>query len=375
MNLNPLDWLAQAAHSVSGGRLGYDADLINGVSVRGGARNPVNNALVGKTANNPTSSTSGGGVAQNQSASNPNIATVYPGDYAGSAASRAAAQQAAEDSRNRDFTLGQLDQQIGGLRGQLGNLDAQHRSGVNTIEDLFNKGISRLNGQYSGAMSKYATQRNDTKDGFVRNGEDNKSNARNNFQALMSLLGRSGAGRSSAADNLVPYAVSTDASKQQGQLSDTYSRNLRDLKTAEDETTSSYENSKADLGDQRRTNLGNLERDIQTRRGEVESGIGSLEGQKVQARGGNWQAARDAMNPYVARAQQLAAEVAGIADRYRNPYTVKDVNVKAAELKNYALDPNGVAINDPNGTGTDTDSSAEYLAQLREEEKRKAAAL
>lgn len=368
------NWLGQAAgnalYSLTGGRAGHDYDLLKGVSVQGGDRNPVNNAWIGKTATN-TAKTGGHQETPAQQGTS-NVASVYPGDYAATAAARA---QAAEDARNRDFTIGQIDQQIGGLQGQLRNLDTQWGAGRNTIEDAFNKGMDRLNGQYSGAMSKYATQRVDTKDGFMREGEDNKSNARNNYQALMSMLGRAGSGRSSAADNLVPYAVSTEASKQQGKLSDTYGRNLRDLKTAEDETTASYENSKADLGDQKRTNLGNLERDIQTRRGEIEGNIGSLQGQRTQAAGGNWQAARDAMNPYATRAQQLAQEVAGLADKYRNPYTVKDVNIKAAELQNYAVDPNGVKVSDSSGTGTDTDTSAEYLARIKEEEKRKQAAL
>lgn len=366
----------QAAKNAYTDLTGGDADWINGISVKGGDRNAVNNAWIGQTAQANVAS-KGGQKNQEQSVvqapQNNQISATYPGDSGGAAA--AARAQAAEDARNRDFTIGQIDQQIGGLQGQLGNLDTQWGSGRNTIEDAYNKGLDRLNGQYSSAMSKYATQRGDTKDSFVRTGQDIKSNARNNYQSLMSLLGRSGAGRSSAADNVVPYAVSADASKQQGAQSDTYARNLRDLQTAEDETTGSYNNSKADLGDQRRTNLGNLERDIQTRRGEIEGQIGGLQGSRVQASGGNWQAARDAMNPYVTRAQQLAAEVSGIADRYRNPYNVKDVNVKAAELKNYALDPNGVAINDPNGTGTDTDTSADYLARIREEEKRKQAAL
>jgi len=358
-----------------------DYDIFDGWTLgntsasRAGQRNLANGTYV---ASRPTDNRQNNPASPNNENRDTvqDIVSQYPGDYyGGGSAAKAEAERKAEEERQKQFTIGQINNQIAEYEARFGNIDKALSSGYNTLEDSYNKGLSRLNEQYGGAMSKFATQRGDTKDSFVRGSEDNQGNARNNYQALMQMLGRAGAGRSSAAQNLVPYAVSQSASKAQGELSDTYGRNLRDLKTAEDETTGSYNNSKRDLGDQRNTNRKSLETDIGNQRSQTEQAIAALKGQRTLAEGGNWQQAQAQMSPHAERVRQLNSEVAGLADKYRNPYAVKDVQIKKAELQNYALDPNGVKISDPNGSGTDTDTSADYLARIREEEKRKQAAL
>ena len=127
-----------------------------------------------------------------------------------------AAARAAQDAREKAMTIGMLDEQIAAIDRGLGNIGATRQSGLNQIHDAYNKGLNRLNEQQSNALSRYATKRGDPKREFVRSTEDIGMNAANKYQALKNLLNRSGSGRSSAADNVLPYAVSQDASKSRG---------------------------------------------------------------------------------------------------------------------------------------------------------------
>ena len=350
---------------------GYDYDWIPGLTHgQGKSGADLSNANVAFDKNRITQNTQskgGSGSSGQANDNNPrgsgqNIAASY--DPQAAAAARA-------DAAGRASTIGMLDQELAAISKGMGNLDTTWGAGRNQIEDAYNKGMSRLNEQQSNALSKYAKTRGDTKESFHTSLQDNDNQAYNNFTALNNLLGRGGAGSSSASQNLVPYAVSKTASKARGALADNYGKNMRDLNDSEEETKQSYNNSVRDLGDQKNTNLGSLENDIQTKRRNYEDQKAKILGQKSQAQGGDWNAVKNSMAGATKARDDIDTALAGLLDRYRNPYSVKDVTVKDPTMRNYAVDTTGVKASDPNGTGTDTDTSASYLRQMDDEEKRK----
>ena len=370
MSFLGVNWgeVGKALGNYSAGRYNGDYDFLDGYSLQGGDRGTVNNAFMGKTApqqNVPAAQHEGRSQPQNsQGASSPVTWEQYQSGM-GSVASA--------DQRERDMTIGNIDQQIAALNSQYGNLDGQNRTGMQYIEDAYNKGASRLNEQQSSALSKYATQRGDTRRDFASTSEDINTNARNNFNMMQAMLGRHGAGSSSASSELVPYAVSNDASKTRGKVADNYAVNLRGLDTAEDDTKRQYKNSVADLSDQRKQNQFNLDKDITSQRAQIQNQLASMQGQRVQAQNGDWQQAKNAMAGNISLRDALNQTLTGLADKYRSPYTIKDVVAQEAKLRNYAIDPTGVSVDNSSGTGYDTDTSPEYLAQMKkaEEDKRK----
>ncbi len=343
-----------------------DFDWIPGVSVAGGSRSPKQGAWIGKTVSN-TSDTPTPVKTQAQNTIN----TPNP-TYNATTAARAA--QATQDAQNRQYTIGNIDNEINRINSAMGNLDSTKRAGLTQLDDQYNKGLSRLNEQQSAALSKYTQKTADTKRDFARSTEDIGVNANNKYRAIMNLLGRSGSGRSSVADNVLPYAVSKDASKSRGEVADSYALNRRDLRDAEDETNTSYKNNVADLGDQRRNKQAALESDIEGKRSGYNNTLASLRGQRAQAAGGSWQQAQNAMQSNISARDSIDRALANLLDNYRNAYTVKDVTVKDPTLKNYSQDLQGVDVNDTNGTGYDTDTSADYLANLKKDEDKKKAA-
>lgn len=267
-------------------------------------------------------------------------------------------------------TINQYQTAISDLERSLGLLPGQLEAGLNQINDGFNKGVSRLNEQHSAALSKFATQRGDTRADFDGSLGDIDSQSRGNFQAIQSLLGRNGAGSSSAASVITPYAVANEASKTRGKVADTYGRNLRDLTVAEDATKLSYDNNKKDLEDTKRTSEYGLKQGIESNRAKLYGSIGEAQGNLALAKGANWQAAKDAMSNSVNAKNGIESAMSTLLNQYRNPYVVKDVAVKEAKLDNYAVDANGVKIDGTNGTG-DTDTAALTQAQIKAEEDRK----
>lgn len=368
VDFNPLHWASNGLNAINGG-WGKDYDLIEGTSKNGGDRNAQKGSLLGIGATDAGQPNRLVGTGDKNAAQDTGNNLTYPGtDYA---AANAAAAQRTQEQRERDITVGGIDRGISGYQSALGRLDGELRNGYNSLEDSYNKGLSRLNQQYSNGMGALATQRGDTRDAFARTSDDINNNARNNYQSLMQMLGRAGAGRSSAAENVVPYAVSTDASKSRGEQANLYGLNLRDIDDKERLAKESFANNKEDLSAQRNTNRANLERDIAGRRSDYETNLANLQGQREQALGGSWESARNASQGAWDRSQAALNSLNDIANKYRNPYSVKDVNVQKANLKNYAFDAEGVDASDPDGTGTDTDTSANYLNQIRDEEKRK----
>lgn len=347
-----------------------DYDVIEGKSFRGGERTTQNDSFFGDTAVASKPQDKREQVAQQDNSTAP-TSGEYLYDPAAAQQAAQARAQAVQDQRDRDFTIGMIDEQLGRYNNQLGSLDAAYGSGKTSIEDLYNKNATRLNQQMGRGLGALETQRADTKSDFNRMDTDVNRVARNNYLALQQALNRAGAGSSSAMNELVPYAVSQDASKTRGREAESFGRVYRDIRTKEDETKEDYENNKRDLDDQKRTNLQNLDRDNQSNRRTILDSIGALKGQRVQAEGGAWQQAREAMNPYQQQASAIDTALSTLADKYRNPYEVKDVQVRKADNYNYSIDPNGVKIDDPNGTGTDTDTSSNYLKKMEDEEKRK----
>lgn len=276
-----------------------------------------------------------------------------------------------QSNRDRDITLGMIDQQIGAIDNSLNNLGATRNAAQNQINDAYNKGMDRLNQQQSRALSRYATKRSDTTRDFQHSTEDIDINSANKYRALQNLLGRAGAGRSSASANVVPYAVAQDASKSRGKVADTYSTNMRDLKTAEDETKESYNNNVQDLQEQKRNKEAALDNDIKSKESAYHSSRAELLGKRAQAAGGGWRQVQGAMAGDIAQKDAIDRALASLLDNYRNPVNVRDVKVSDPKLTNYANDLNGITVDDPNGTGYDTDTSGEYLARMKEEDKRK----
>lgn len=70
------------------------------------------------------------------------------------------------NTRERDYTIGQIDEALGEYDHQLGMLDEQGRVGRRDIEDGYNRDRSRLNTQHSRAMSRFATQEDDNRRAF-----------------------------------------------------------------------------------------------------------------------------------------------------------------------------------------------------------------
>ena len=91
---------------------------------------------------------------------------------------------AAEDTRQRNFTIGQLQDQIAQLDAAIGNLAGYESIGLSQINNGYIKGTSRLNQQRSKALTRYNTQCEDTSGDFDDASGDIDSMVRSNYMAI-----------------------------------------------------------------------------------------------------------------------------------------------------------------------------------------------
>ena len=165
-----LRWLGRAgsnaAHAVTGGRVGKDYDLIPNFSVRGGKRSPKNNALIGVT------STAGApdlrGVDFNRVGTNAVApASVAPAQevYAGGGGGGGgvyydpvAAARAAEAERIRAAEEAERNSILAELTGYRGRADETFNDLFSRIDQLARERRQRLNETYNEQDARYTTE-------------------------------------------------------------------------------------------------------------------------------------------------------------------------------------------------------------------------
>lgn len=271
----------------------------------------------------------------------------------------------------RDATIGMIDDEMARIDSGLSNLDATRNAGVGQIDSRANKARNRLGQMHATNQTRFNTKESDTKRDFSRSTEDININAGNVYRAVQNLLGRAGAGRSSAAQEVAPYAVSQDASKSRGEVADVYSTNHRDIRQARDEEEDSFKNSNQDINDQQKQELFSLENDILSKRSKLHQTRAGLAAKRAMANGGNWDRAKSEMAADVRARDDIDRAVANLLNdpKYSSIYSLEKYQAKDPALANYATDLNGVEVTDPNGKGFDTDTSSDYLTRIREEEE------
>lgn len=276
---------------------------------------------------------------------------------AGGGGNNTAATNAANASSYYTDLINQLTRQLTGAQGQ-------ESTGLNNIEQGYNKSLSDTNNQESSALSGLETNR-------VTNARDRETNignintdAHSAFSSLMSLLGHAGAGVSSAASTTAPQAVARDASGKRAGANQTFNSNESSINTAVDKTKQDYQSALDDLLSQKNNAITNFESGLLGQEGQLEQQIGAAKINRSQAGGQSYAQAE-------AGAANETNAVNGIQDRlnqifkqYSTPtFTPKAVQVTTPNMASFNVDPTTVKAQAANPT-TDT-SFLPYLQNIQ----------
>lgn len=137
------------------------------------------------------------------------------------------------------------------IDSQLGRLDNQGRIGHGNIGASYDSAYQRLVNGKTEALGHYGDARTQTDQDNIKARAGVQDSVHNQLTGLQRLLGSRGAGASSAASFLAPYAAGQQGNAQYGQVQDAYGRNLNSIDTAVSDYNRNFDDSAGDLKVQR----------------------------------------------------------------------------------------------------------------------------
>jgi hypothetical protein len=254
---------------------------------------------------------------------------------------------------------------ISQLQSQLAGAQAQEGTGLNNITQGYNDAVNQQNQSESSAESGYATSR-------AQNGTQRENNigainlnANQAYNALLGILGMSGAGVSSAAAVGAPQAVAKNASSQRAGADTTFNQNDQSITTAEDQTKQSFANALKDLLTQKNTQTQNFESGLLNTEGQLQQQIRDAQINRAEYGGQPYATAAAGAGNTTQAISDIQAKLGQIFQQYATPqFNVNPVTVTQPNTTNYSVDPTTVRAQNANPS---TDSSfLPYLASLKQ---------
>jgi len=232
------------------------------------------------------------------------------------------------------------------INNGINTLGTQQAAGNQGILNSYNTAFGNLLNGKTNALNGYNNTRNQTQLDNQTAQDNIGQGVGSTNQALQRLLGSHGAGSSSAAQILAPYAAAHQGAIQSGQVQNTYDKNMSGIDQAINNYNTSYDTSQANLAKQRDQQYGTLQQGI-------DNSKASLLGQRS-----------DAVNNQ-SQIQSLlnAAASLGITPAF----TPQAVNAAAPTLDQYNYTPNGaptVGGATPNGNSALSQSAGPFWSLL-----------
>lgn len=251
------------------------------------------------------------------------------------------------------------DNQIGTAQSALGRIGKQKEIGYGNIDKTYNESAALLAGDRSAAEGAYNLQKDRTGQDYTNTRAGIRANAGNQFGSIQRLLGSKGAGRSSAAQILAPFAVGKEAASRFGQVQDQFGRNQQDMDTSYATTTSQFDDYATQLENDKIQKRKDLESGLATTEVGLQDQIGQLNLSRANALGTPLQTALQSIAPQQSRIQELLNSIdeygrnTSIALKGRGTY-------KAPELSQY----NYSQFSAPQLQGGGYNPQADYVSPL-----------
>jgi len=223
-------------------------------------------------------------------------------NYGTSSGSSAPAYNPAEDAAL-------IDNLISRYQDSINRIGSQRTIGEGNINSSYQAGLTNLQNQRTTAQGAYDTQKAETGQDFANTRSRIGQEAGNQTNAMRRLLGSIGAGRSTAARELTPYAAGLQASTRFGDVQQDFARNQSKLDTSWNTTKRGLDDEEAYLGTEKTNKLNQLNSGLAQTEAELQGQIADKQMRRSQIMGGNAaQAIKDAQ-PYQSRISELLNQI------------------------------------------------------------------
>jgi hypothetical protein len=241
--------------------------------------------------------------------------------------------------------LAYYDDQEKLAKSGLDRLGKQKGIGYSNIDNSFNAAFNRLLGEKAVATRDYGLSKNRTIEDNRNSRDSIERGVQTQSASLKRLLGSMGAGNSSAAEVLAPYAVAKQGNQQLGDVQTRFGRNLQSLDLAKEDTEREFSSQQGDLNLQRSQKRNEFDAGLAQQEAGILEQLSNIALQRQQAKGQNYAQARSAMGNYSDRINALLGRVDSLGKQYASPITrQKSLQFAAPELSNY--DTAGISLGD-----------------------------
>ena len=228
----------------------------------------------------------------------------------------------------------------------LGRLDRQRDIWRGNVENSYAHQLNDLENSYTQSKGAYEMNKRDSEAQNRAVRSQIMEDANNQTNSLRQMFAAGGAGDSSAAQIVAPWAVGLEASRNAGSAQDAFARDRRNQDLEFASATNAYNKNKKDWETNRQDALNNVDSQIESSRIDLNNRIMDARQKQKTASGQGLQSAID-------QTRDLSNQISNSQNRIldlskETPKALEKVEFKAPKLSDYSENVQGVKVDSGN---------------------------
>lgn len=254
--------------------------------------------------------------------------------------------QAAAEAKARADEIAKYREQERVATEGLGRLDRQRDIWRGNVENNYANQLNGLENSYTQSKGAYEMNKRDSEAQNRAVRSQIMEDANNQTNSLRQMFAAGGAGDSSAAQIVAPWAVGLEASRNAGSAQDAFARDRRNQDLELASATNAYNKNKKDWETNRQDALNNVDSQIESSRIDLNNRIMDARQKQKTANGQGLQSAIDQTRDL---SNQISNSQNKILDLSKEtPKALEKVEFKAPKLSDYSENVQGVKVDSGN---------------------------
>ena len=254
--------------------------------------------------------------------------------------------QAAAEAKARADEIAKYREQERVAAEGLGRLDRQRDIWRGNVENNYANQLNDLENSYTQSKGAYEMNKRDSEAQNRAVRSQIMEDANNQTNSLRQMFAAGGAGDSSAAQIVAPWAVGLEASRNAGSAQDAFARDRRNQDLELASATNAYNKNKKDWETNRQDALNNIDSQIESSRIDLNNRIMDARQKQKTANGQGLQSAIDQTRDL---SNQISNSQNKILDLSKEtPKALEKVEFKAPKLSDYSENVQGVKVDSGN---------------------------
>ena len=254
--------------------------------------------------------------------------------------------QAAAEAKARADEIAKYREQERVAAEGLGRLDRQRDIWRGNVENNYANQLNDLENSYTQSKGAYEMNKRDSEAQNRAVRSQIMEDANNQTNSLRQMFAAGGAGDSSAAQIVAPWAVGLEASRNAGSAQDAFARDRRNQDLELASATNAYNKNKKDWETNRQDALNNVDSQIESSRIDLNNRIMDARQKQKTASGQGLQSAID-------QTRDLSNQISNSQNRIldlskETPKALEKVEFKAPKLSDYSENVQGVKVDSGN---------------------------